>query len=507
MEEDAMCKEKFILTLMNLRDMRTNQTNTDVILECDGGAINAHKCILMAASTYFYKMFTIDMIESNRKRVEFQNISQEAMQVIVDSFYGEIAPNLKYDFLLLKNVLEISHLIQDLFLFNFCMKCLLNLLAPENYVDVWNLALKYEHNEGKQHVMAFILENLVKVQQNENLTTISNNQMREFVTYASTCAPCGDKIMQLIITWTKCKPDERMQEIVDFVKLMDKSKLSNDYIQKLLDAEEVVKTSLALTKILTAHAMSRIVSYQKNIQIHFYCLTDPSTGKTLTQTYCLREKEWYMARTVQLPTYIATNWFPLTSIHGEQFYFAIATDKRFVAYNQRTRQVYVGPSVAFECRVTGVVDGNVMYVWNYETLVQFNVENTSWKSLAPIRNVLASSLLAMNGRLFFHAAFPPSILSYNFLKNEWDLKANLREDTEIKSIKCKCFNEDCKGKLFFIENENELLSYDPEADLWEGKTIPELKCRLPICMNCDESFILFGDKHNLTNFFLVLSYE
>uniref|UniRef100_T1J721 BTB domain-containing protein n=1 Tax=Strigamia maritima TaxID=126957 RepID=T1J721_STRMM len=598
-----------------LRDMRDNQILTDVQLQCKGGTVYAHKCVLMASNPFFCTILNNMLTTDSTSRIEFKDTPVDILLIIINALYGDIAQlhhnNIEIQTFI--QILDTSHLLRETRLLKYCMSILLNHLSVDNCVQFWTLTTKYEQKKAEINVMKFILTQLPQIMQENKLMEISATQMSKFVSFAAESLNVGDQLVSLVLEWGKKNQTERTDTVILLLDILDKLAFSVDYVLKLLKDDCYIKDSPQLfarlknvrpiVSIPRIHELSSTVPAMKNapvksntsvcsrisctsnksskvvtavsalsvtvppvrlyphtsvtstpairtprrnffvsptklktsmstfssasqltiptspahsdivgdpnfgIQIHFYCVRDLSgySPVSITRTYLRKEKKWLAVKEITLPSSMARDWYPLVTLSGEHLYFAISKENYFLVFSEVTDEVQVGPSVnSSHTRVSGVADGTFAYLWNYESIFQFDIINETWRRLTPIRNIVAegSSLLAVKGKLFFHAVYPQSIYKYNFLNDDWDLKKVFKKGFVIKSIKCKCCHKNCRRKLYFIVNERQLLTYDTEFDEWVGKFTPDFSLRIPLLMSCDESFIIFGDENNRSKYVL-----
>ena len=89
-------------------DRKTAARYCDITLMVDDHPFPVHKTVLGVLSTFFDKMFHIDMKEKRENKVEINGVSKEVLEVILDFIYtGEMALSMENVFA----IIEAAHLL------------------------------------------------------------------------------------------------------------------------------------------------------------------------------------------------------------------------------------------------------------------------------------------------------------------------------------------------------------------------------------------------------------
>ena len=74
-------------TFLKLQNQRKDQLVCDVILRVEERNFPAHRAVLVAASDYFFKMFTIDMKEKCYEEIVIKGVTAKSMDEILNCIY------------------------------------------------------------------------------------------------------------------------------------------------------------------------------------------------------------------------------------------------------------------------------------------------------------------------------------------------------------------------------------------------------------------------------------
>lgn len=84
-------KDRFVYCFSNafhtLFEFYQDQILCDVEIVCDNHTFLCHKVVLAATIPYFRSMFTLGMLEADKRRIEIQDINQNSLKTIIEFAY------------------------------------------------------------------------------------------------------------------------------------------------------------------------------------------------------------------------------------------------------------------------------------------------------------------------------------------------------------------------------------------------------------------------------------
>jgi hypothetical protein len=131
-----------------LQKLRNEKLFTDVDIVVEGKTFSAHRNILCAASEYFFRMFTGNMVESSQNTITLSAISSPMFQIVLDFIYGtvsdsEMIEKMESEVCSVEDVLHASDMLQLDSLKEVVTTHMLKNISSENMLAVYFLGWKY----------------------------------------------------------------------------------------------------------------------------------------------------------------------------------------------------------------------------------------------------------------------------------------------------------------------------------------------------------------------------
>ena len=171
------------LDLDYLNSMRESGTLCDIILIVEGVQFPAHKVVLAACSPYFQAMFTSSFKEKYMSRQEIHGISSEAFSILLSFIYNGKDLVIKDDNV--ESLLEASSFLQLDHVKALCSVHLKSMISSHNFLEIRDIATRYDSKEVTQACDKFISFNFHKIVTSpsflslseENVATIISNDL------------------------------------------------------------------------------------------------------------------------------------------------------------------------------------------------------------------------------------------------------------------------------------------------------------------------------------------
>ena len=164
--------------MAGLASQRDNGVLYDVELQVEGKLIPAHRAVLAATSPFFYGMFTAEFREKNDKVIPMEDVTFEALELVVDAMY-------KFDIQLTdRNISEVfaaAHLLQVAGIVEKCKEYMIEKVSVATCFLFLAIAEKYELNDVRTKANEFILGNFLEVSKSAEFKTISKDALCSYL--------------------------------------------------------------------------------------------------------------------------------------------------------------------------------------------------------------------------------------------------------------------------------------------------------------------------------------
>uniref|UniRef100_A0A8C4QD25 Kelch like family member 12 n=1 Tax=Eptatretus burgeri TaxID=7764 RepID=A0A8C4QD25_EPTBU len=183
---------KSILNAMN--SLRKSNTLCDVTLRVDDEDFPAHRIVLAACSDYFCAMFTNELKEKDKPRVDLQGLTASTMEILLDFVYTETVH------VTVENVQELlpaACLLQLKGVKQACCEFLESQLDPSNCLGIREFAEAHNCLDLQQGAELFSLKFFPEVVQHEEFRLLGNNEVEKLI--------CCDEIQPLIRRSLECR--------------------------------------------------------------------------------------------------------------------------------------------------------------------------------------------------------------------------------------------------------------------------------------------------------------
>ena len=150
----------------------------DVELKAEGKVIPAHRNVLAAASPFFYGMFTSDFKEKDDKVINLENVTFDALEMVIDSIYKF---KIKLTDRLVPEVFAAAHLMQISGIIEQCKKHLMEKMSKATCFTFLAIAEKYELKDVITRANECILGNFVDISESPEFKKISKDALCNYL--------------------------------------------------------------------------------------------------------------------------------------------------------------------------------------------------------------------------------------------------------------------------------------------------------------------------------------
>ena len=158
-----------------LYEFYQNQILCDVEIVCDNQTFLCHKVVLAATIPYFRSMFTLGMLEADKRRIEIQDINQNSLKTIIEFAYTAKAI-ITIDNV--QNLLFASTVLQTEDLAEACSGFLRQHLSLSNCTEIRQYAELLNRKSLIELADEFIRDHFLDIVQNEDFYKISFKHLK-----------------------------------------------------------------------------------------------------------------------------------------------------------------------------------------------------------------------------------------------------------------------------------------------------------------------------------------
>ena len=235
--------------LAGLRSMRQAEKLCDVTLETDDGTrVPAHRCVLAAASPFFYAMFLSDLVEKTSTVIRLMDVAGDVLELVVDYMYqGGLRLT---DCEAAGGLLEAADRLQIQPLLNDCSDFLVSQLSHDNCLGIREFARLHNTQELFSASTDFILEQFSAVSSCSQFLALDFDPLCELLSRDHLQAPGEEAVYRAVVQWTRHDLQarkERFAELMAHVRLPFTSARFLDSevaTEELVTAEEQCKEYL-----------------------------------------------------------------------------------------------------------------------------------------------------------------------------------------------------------------------------------------------------------------------
>lgn len=210
----------------------------DVTLCVGNFEFSCHKNVLAATSPYFKLMFTLEMAESKKNRIELYDIDSKSMKDILEYAYtGKVKITRRNA----QNLLGAASLFQILPVQRACAKFMETQLDIHNCVGINYFAEVHNCIALKIKAREFIEKNFVEVCQNDEFLSLTYNKLAEIVTSDELNVEKEEVVLDAVLSWIEQEYEARKEFFCDLLRMIRISLVSKKYVKDKLWQHKLVR--------------------------------------------------------------------------------------------------------------------------------------------------------------------------------------------------------------------------------------------------------------------------
>lgn len=228
-------REHSELVLKRMQEYLQNEKLCDVILIAgiDGKRIPAHRLVLSASSAYFSAMFTGQLRESQQEEITLQEVSGEALQLLIQYCYtGSI--ELRED--TVETLLATACLLQLSTIVNACCTFLARQLHPSNCLGFSLFAEQQGCTALLKIASAYTCQHFMQVWKNQEFFQLDSFQLSNLLMSDDLNVPNEQEVFHALMAWIQFDPDNRKKFIPDLLALVRLPLLQPSFIVDHVEA-------------------------------------------------------------------------------------------------------------------------------------------------------------------------------------------------------------------------------------------------------------------------------
>jgi len=149
---------------------------SDISFEVESQVIPAHKWWLTQRSKYFMNMFSSGMLETQASKIKITDMKASTFKAFLEFLYSD---HVELDTPLALELLQQSDKCSVADLKSVCETYLATAIAPENYVNIGQVAELVDAISLRQHIVDYVAKNMKKLKERNDFAEISDSLLRD----------------------------------------------------------------------------------------------------------------------------------------------------------------------------------------------------------------------------------------------------------------------------------------------------------------------------------------
>ncbi|CAF4140965.1 unnamed protein product [Rotaria magnacalcarata] len=224
-----------------------DQILCDVEIICDDQTFLCHKVVLAATIPYFRSMFTLGMLEADKRRIEIQDINRNSLKTIIEFAYTAKA------IITIDNVQHLlfaSTVLQTEDLAEACSSFLRQHLSLTNCTEIRQYAELLNRKSLIDLADEYIRDHFLEIIQLDDFYKISYKHLKELIASPDLGILDEKDVYDAVIRWVKHDPRERAVHLADLLHEVKLPLINTEYLLTVIAQEELIKTSLTCRDLL-----------------------------------------------------------------------------------------------------------------------------------------------------------------------------------------------------------------------------------------------------------------
>ena len=204
----------------------------------DGKEFKAHRRILADASTFFQKLLSSDMKESNEGVIRLEMITEVYITDILEFIYTggvEItAEDNARDLIVLADYLVLPHLK------TIAGNTVAENLNVSNCVSTYHFAENYRCEKLLSDARNYILSNFATVAETEEFLNLSSNKVKTCISSDEINVSAEEDVFKIILTWIDHEKNERKEHFAELFREVRLVYISRDFLHNDIVTNDLV---------------------------------------------------------------------------------------------------------------------------------------------------------------------------------------------------------------------------------------------------------------------------
>lgn len=265
----------------------------DVVLKIGDEHIPTHRAVLAACSSYFYAMFTSDLVESRQKVITMKDIDATVVQILVEFAYtGKVDVSVEN----VQSILATACLIQFHEVRDICCQFLETQLDPSNCLGIRKFTEAHGCTNFLEVVDNFVLENFREVMKSEEYALLPCELLIKVISSDDLNIIAEEEVYEAVMSWVKHDLNNRVKQLPGLIRFVRMPLISKHYLLNRIDADNLIRSNLACRDLLDEAKNYHLVPEQraqfrtdrmkprKSMMGTLYAVGGKEAGETISNT-------------------------------------------------------------------------------------------------------------------------------------------------------------------------------------------------------------------------------
>ena len=411
---------------------------SDVTIAAGKERIPANRLVLSCYSTYFEKMFKLQMRERYENIIEIETKDGTELKALIDFIYTGY---INIDEQNVMNLLSGADYLQLHEVKEFCFDFLRSHITVDNSLGILKAADLYRNESLNKEMQQYISINFNKVLQTDDFKQLSNEELIFCISNLDRCQVKEFSIFEAIVSWCHYDQEARKKDFPELFKMVQLQKVPIEYLDEVILEEELVTNAADCHKIALS-SLRKVVKEQnaKPRASKLLCFGGKHRSTKVTVVHDLNSET-----SVNYPDLPEKFQRHCSSLLNDYIYciggdfenrrILSGTDRvwRLNSRKQTSGWEHVAPMNAKRYGMGAAVYGDIMVVAggideNNEVLTSTEVYQTSfneWRNISPLKQrKSAHALVSCDGYLYAIGgwdgeSYLSSVERLGDLKGEW----------------------------------------------------------------------------------------
>ena len=500
----------------------------------DGKEFKAHRRILADASTFFQKLLSSDMKESNEGVIRLEMITEACITDILEFIYtGRVqktAEDNARDLIVLADYLVLPHLK------TIAGNTVAEKLNVSNCVSTYHFAENYHCEKLLSDARNYILSNFATVAETEEFLNLSSNEVKMWISSNEINVSAEEDVFKIILTWIDHEKNERNENFAELFREVRLVYISRDFLRSDIVTNDLVNCNEGCmdlvndaVKLIDSESFHHLrVKPRKSLEIPVIVVGCAGRKQEIEiLCYYPRVDKWSRFRdTVPYSLDIFFDTRHAVSCHGN-LYFVSHQYSRFVSYYSFLSKWRAIPNKVqreIDCVCVSNEEDIYALMWEYgkscpdcdslrsigiyspcgkrhlSYLMKYTPESNSWRDIASCEMGLRFGVCAVasdNNFIYFlggslrqdngqYKALPDAD-RYDLSTNTWDKISDLQEPKRNSCGAAAC------GKIYIVgrgeDNSVSCEVYNETTNQWRFIARPKMES-FSTCLFADDKLCL-----------------